>query len=219
MLGNIDWETLFIKALSGIVNIGSWLIQLAGDLVEDFCQGMATGFSDSKNNEELNNAVTDLAKSIGNLFITVIEAMLKIIVNGIPNLVLSAFRLILEMVNYIGQFILGDEWYQQAETSLNENLKVDIPISLPRLATGTVVPASYGEFMAILGDNKQEPEVVSPLSTIKQAVKEAFAEGGFSNGNSEIKLTIVLDSKTLFDATVSENKKYIKSHGTSAYVT
>ncbi|MBO5179270.1 MAG: hypothetical protein J6B87_02865 [Clostridia bacterium] len=47
---------------------------------------------------------------------------------------------------------------------------------LPALATGTVVPANYGEFAAILGDNKQEPEIVSPLSTIEQALRNVLAE-------------------------------------------
>lgn len=52
------------------------------------------------------------------------------------------------------------------------------PVSLPRLATGTVVPANFGEFAAILGDNKREPEVVSPVSTIKQALREVMDELG-----------------------------------------
>ena len=36
--------------------------------------------------------------------------------------------------------------------------------------------------MAVLGDNKQEPEVVAPYSTIKQAAGEALAERGNSGG-------------------------------------
>lgn len=48
-------------------------------------------------------------------------------------------------------------------------------LGLPALAKGTVVPANFGRFAAILGDNKKEPEVVSPLSTMKQAVLEALA--------------------------------------------
>ena len=42
-------------------------------------------------------------------------------------------------------------------------------VSIPRLAQGTVVPPNK-EFMAILGDNTKEHEVVSPLSTIQEAV-------------------------------------------------
>lgn len=54
-------------------------------------------------------------------------------------------------------------------------------IPIPKLATGTVVPANYGEFAAILGDNKRETEVVSPLSTMKQALIEALQETGGQN--------------------------------------
>lgn len=53
-------------------------------------------------------------------------------------------------------------------------------ISIPRLAKGTVVPPNR-EFLAVLGDNKKETEIVSPMSTMKQAFKEALQEmGGFS---------------------------------------
>lgn len=53
-------------------------------------------------------------------------------------------------------------------------------VSIPRLATGTVVPPNAGEFAAILGDNKRETEVVSPISTMKQALIEALQEYGVS---------------------------------------
>lgn len=41
---------------------------------------------------------------------------------------------------------------------------------LPRLATGDVVQPGK-EFLAVLGDNKTEKEVVSPLSTIREALR------------------------------------------------
>lgn len=50
-------------------------------------------------------------------------------------------------------------------------------VSIPRLAQGTVVPPNK-EFMAILGDNKKEHEIVSPVSTMKQALMEAMVEMG-----------------------------------------
>ena len=55
------------------------------------------------------------------------------------------------------------------------------PVSLPRLASGTVVPRQSREFAAILGDNNRETEVVSPLSTMKQAMIEAFQESGIGS--------------------------------------
>lgn len=54
-------------------------------------------------------------------------------------------------------------------------------VSLPRLATGTVVPPNAGEFAAILGDNKTDTEVVTPLETMKQALAEVLAELGYGN--------------------------------------
>ena len=57
-------------------------------------------------------------------------------------------------------------------------------VELQRLATGTVVPANYGEFAAILGDNKRETEVVSPLSTMKQAMLEALKESGIGSNTN-----------------------------------
>ncbi|MEQ2445078.1 hypothetical protein WMO64_16625 [Pseudoflavonifractor sp. CLA-AP-H29] len=53
--------------------------------------------------------------------------------------------------------------------------------SIPGFATGGVVPPN-NPFLAVLGDNRQEPEVVAPYSTIKQAAGEALAERGNSGG-------------------------------------
>ena len=69
-----------------------------------------------------------------------------------------------------------------------------IPYKIPMLATGTVVPPRAGMFAAILGDNNRETEVVSPLSTMKQALKEALAESNISGGNQVVKADLVLDS-------------------------
>ncbi len=65
--------------------------------------------------------------------------------------------------------------------------------TIPFLATGTVVPANFGRFAAILGDNKREPEVVSPLSTMKQAVLEALALQG--NQKQPVTINISLDTR------------------------
>lgn len=68
-----------------------------------------------------------------------------------------------------------------------------VPYRMPMLATGTVVPPRAGMFAAILGDNPKEPEVVSPLSTMKQALKEALAESNISSGNQIAKAELILD--------------------------
>ncbi|MGN1133099.1 MAG: hypothetical protein ACI4RN_01445, partial [Oscillospiraceae bacterium] len=89
-----------------------------------------------------------------------------------------------------------------------------IPIpQIPKLATGTVVPANYGEFLAVLGDNKRETEVVSPLSTMKQAVKEAISESGYGGGDIVIHYTVELDGQKLHKKMVRINKQEIRKTG------
>ena len=77
--------------------------------------------------------------------------------------------------------------------SFGFNMRRVTEISLPRLATGAVVPPNR-EFMAILGDNKRETEVVSPLSTMKQAVLEALQEAGGLGGGT-VTVVVNLDGK------------------------
>lgn len=49
--------------------------------------------------------------------------------------------------------------------------------NIPGFANGSVIPPNR-EFLAVLGDNKTETEVVSPLSTMKQAMIEALRVSG-----------------------------------------
>lgn len=76
--------------------------------------------------------------------------------------------------------------------------------NMPRLATGTVVPPRAGEFAAILGDNKRETEVVSPLSTMKQALKEALAESGCSR---DITVIMEVDGRRFGQAVYKANNE------------
>ena len=70
--------------------------------------------------------------------------------------------------------------------------------AIPRLATGTVVPPRAGEFAAILGDNNRETEVVSPLSTIEQALDNVMAKYmGGDGGNRQIEVNMYLDRQRL----------------------
>lgn len=78
------------------------------------------------------------------------------------------------------------------------------PVNLPRLASGTVVPPRAGEFAAILGDNNRESEVVSPLSTIKQALVEALGE--FNGMGGDINLNINLDGKVIYQDVIKRNR-------------
>lgn len=221
MLGNIDWEAIFMKALSAILNISSWLTQLAVDLIVAFCEGLATGFSAGEDDELLNEAITGFGKAIGNLLLTTLEALLKIIVNAIPNFILGLLKIIYSLFANVCRLFLGDEWYNSVTEDLYgpNSFRFDIPVNLPRLATGTVVPANYGEFLAVLGDNKREAEIVSPISAMKQAFLEAIAEGGFNSGNGQPEeINIYIDGDKVFNVVVNRNNSYKKTHGQSALI-
>lgn len=88
---------------------------------------------------------------------------------------------------------------------------ISVP-KIPALATGTVVPANYGNFLATLGDNKRAPEVVSPIPTMKQAFKEAIMEmGGVGSNGNPIQVEIIIGGKSLMKELISVNNEYAKA--------
>ena len=91
---------------------------------------------------------------------------------------------------------------------------------IPHYATGNVIPANFGRYFAILGDNKKEPEVVSPLSTMKQAVKEALLESGLVGGSDtqNISLNIHLDGNVIYNDVVRINRQRTRMGGANPLV-
>lgn len=65
---------------------------------------------------------------------------------------------------------------------------------IPAYATGQVIPRSMKQHLAILGDNTRETEVVSPLSTIRRALREEAVSLGLGGGNGqEINLNLTVE--------------------------
>ena len=98
------------------------------------------------------------------------------------NLIIRGLNWLLEQINKIS-FTVPD-WVPEIG---GKELGFDIPpisdVTLPRLAQGAVIPPNR-EFLAVLGDNKTENEIVSPVSAMKQAFKEAAQEMGGLNGGT-----------------------------------
>lgn len=86
----------------------------------------------------------------------------------------------------------------------------------PAYASGNVIPANYGNFLAVLGDNKREPEVVSPLSTMEQAMENVLNRRGGAGGG-EYTFIAQIDGKTIFKETVKQDKMHIGQTGKSAF--
>lgn len=85
--------------------------------------------------------------------------------------------------------------------------------SIPGYARGTVVPPNRPH-LAWFGDNTQEPEIVSPVSTMKQAFMEAMVEmgGNFGGGNTEVVLEI--DGREFGRAVVEQGNRENRRIGT-----
>jgi len=90
----------------------------------------------------------------------------------------------------------------------------DLP-DFPAYATGQVIPRTMKQHLAILGDNKQETEVVSPLSTMKQAFVEAMTEVGMvnANGGGNGVYEFSVDGQVFFRIMEKYAAEYKKQHG------
>lgn len=195
-----DWTETF-GILGSVMNVffdlvgGIWdSIKVIFTGVIDMITGVFTG-----DWERAWNGVLEIFKGILNIFPTIVE---------------SVFNGILDIINgIIGgiNFISG---------AIGIPAIPEIPkVSLPRLATGTVVPPNR-EFLAVLGDNKQEPEVVSPISTMKQAFLEAIEEaGGVGAGNGgevTLNLTVECEGFRLLQLMQKLDREYFKQNGRHA---
>lgn len=88
-------------------------------------------------------------------------------------------------------------------------------VSIPRLATGAVIPGGR-EFLAVLGDQpKGQTNIEAPATLIKQMVKEGLNEIGYVGGNETITIPLYLDGDVLFQAVVKRNQNYKKALGVS----
>lgn len=167
--------------------------------IQDIKTNMQQPLQDIKNNfiktfEEMKKGIEDVVNGI----IGVIEGMINKVVEGLNKLG-DAPRSALSGVASLAESFGADG---VASKISSINIPKIPKVNIPRLATGTVVPRQAGEFLAMLGDNNRESEVVSPLSTIKQALAEVMAQGGY--GSKTIKLTGVIDRRVLFEEMVEE---------------
>lgn len=70
------------------------------------------------------------------------------------------------------------------------------PVSIPRLATGAVLPANK-EFLAVLGDQKHGRNLEAPEDLIRKIVREESGKG--AGGEITIKVPVEIDGNVLFE--------------------
>ena len=149
------------------------------------------------------NAIVDKIKSIGasigKIFSNLWEGIkngFKAMVNGIigfANLWIDGLNLLLIPIRAI---IYGVAKAFGSDISFDD---IKIP-HIPKLARGAVVPPNR-EFMAVLGDNTRETEIVSPLSTMEQAFENVLSRMGGINADQDINVSVIVDSTEIARAT------------------
>ena len=194
------FESMKTKIKEKINTVKTWMSEKA-DAIKDKFVGAFT-----KIKTKVTDVMTGLKNAIKkpiNGIIGFINKLISGIVAGINNMIRALNKLHFTVPSWIP--VIGGK-------NFGFNLKTVSAPQIPYLAQGTVVNPSH-EFLAMLGDNRQEQEIVSPLSTMKQALLEALHESGMS-GNKEVVLQ--LDGKTLARATVPYYNNYSRQLGISA---
>lgn len=176
------------------------------DKITSFKAAWQTGFDSVKEKAvRFKNAITDTFNDLwgdGG-----IKGMLNHLLDDIENAmnwITDRINALIENVNSEGITFFEHTPFER--TLFDLHIPTVPTFSIPRLATGTVVPANYGEFAAILGDNKREAEVVSPLSTMKQALREVMEEYGGNDGKT-IVIKLIADGRELSQVVHKYDKK------------
>ena len=129
---------------------------------------------------------------------------------GAVNLIIKGINWLISQLNKVS-FTIPDWVPAIGGNNFGFNIPSISEISIPRLAQGSVIPPNR-EFLAVLGDNKQETEVVSPLSTIEQALENVMSRMGNA---SPQQINLVVDGKVLAKVIVPKINDMTRQAGRS----
>lgn len=188
--------------VAGIVAVIGAVLALTGNLEEfavnlkenilggiiEFITGVFTG-----DWEKAWEGVKKIFKGIWNSIVMIVESAINLIIKGINWLISKLNTIHFEVPDWVP--IIGGK-------SFGINISPVSEVSLPRLATGAVIPPNR-EFMAVLGDQKSGTNIETPLDTMVQAFRQALSDGGYSGNNEAV---LVLDKEVLGKVVYKLNK-------------
>lgn len=206
----IGWfGDIFRKAWDGITAIFSWsnvnsAFTKVWTTIKDCFWNVVDWFGDKF--QKAYDKITGVFSGIGGFFV----GIWKDITNGIVTGINWGIGKINDAIDKLNGFS-----FKLPSFLGGGKVGFDIPNipEVPYLAQGTLVPANYGEFLAVLGDNKREAEVVSPLSTIKQAVSEAWKESGNSSKPVVINTYLFPNSRAFHQEVIDITKEESQRSG------
>lgn len=146
--------------------------------------------------------ISDGFKGIWNGIVGTLEGAINLIICGVNWLISQLNKVSFSTPDWVPA--IGGK-------SFGFNIPKISEVSIPRLAQGAVIPPNR-EFLAVLGDNKQETEVVSPLSTIEQALENVMSRMGSA---SPQQINLVVDGKVLAKVIVPKINDMTRQAGRS----
>ncbi len=110
-------------------------------------------------------------------------------------------------------FGVGTSWANAAGVAF------PIPnVNVTWMASGGVIPKNSAKFLAGLGDNNHETEVVSPISTMKQAFTEALMDAGIAGGGSRTTtVKVQINRRTVYEEMMSEARERMDRTGINPF--
>lgn len=177
---------------------------------------VVNGFSYMQNGiARIMNSILSIISGIWRGIYNVARSYINFILSGIQSMVngiIGGFNSMIRALNHL-HFSIPAWVPGLGGKSLGFNLSTISRVSLPRLATGAVLPANQ-PFLSVVGDQKHGTNIEAPLDTIKQALKETL-QGMNMSDNSPI--VIEIDGKEVFRAIRNQDRQFIKQTGKSAF--
>lgn len=176
-LSKETWKTEFDNIITSVINF----FTAEDGFVKTWQKRISSWWSDDVEPWFKLEKWTTLGTNIKDGIVQGLKGAVGAIATTVNNMIDGFQKAINGAIGLINDFIKG--WNTVADVnpllpSIKKISTIDLSkYKIPGYARGTVVPPNK-PFMGILGDNKNETEVVSPVSTIKQALIEAMQETG-----------------------------------------
>lgn len=208
--------TIFGGIRSFISNTWNGIKSVVLGIVNALKNGITAAFNGIKSViTSVMNTISSVISRVWNAIWGTIKRVINGILSGIQSMVngiIGGFNSMIRALNHL-HFSIPDWVPGLGGRSLGFNLSTISKVSLPRLATGAVLPANQ-PFLSVVGDQKHGTNIEAPLDTIKQALKETL-QGMNMSDNSPI--VIEIDGKEVFRAIRNQDRQFIKQTGKSAF--
>jgi len=149
------------------------------------------------------DAIKEGIKKPINAVLGFIESMVNGVIAGLNKMIRAMNKLSFDVPDWVPGI---------GGNTFGFDIKEISEISIPRLAQGAVIPPSASNFLAMLGDNNKEAEVVSPISTIEQALRNVMKEQ-----NWNVTFQVEGDPNGMFKVMRKKSVEYTQRTGSSAF--